>query len=297
MRIALIFAVSLAVVSAACSTAVESPTTVVHEIGQSPLGQALTIADANLGLVRGSVVAGDDATLELTVFDQLRTAPGQSPLEPGTTTTLTHGKEAVFTGFHALVAIDSNGHAVLLYQLDESLRQFAREATMPRSGSTSVIAAGIDDGELSATFNVLNDLDEFTYCSTRDQELVTIDKTTGDEVAAFVDFADRYAARIQQQTMLEENLKAADDLAERRVIRDEVTDRATGAWITDIRDQVERGTPLAEVEIHRTVPVLLEPGELRWGVEGRFVIFAEESTGRLLGWVDYAGYSHGDVPQ
>jgi len=264
--------------------------------GVLPRSLAVPVAERGHSLVRGMLVAADDASLTIEVFDVLAGAPiggvaaGAVAVIP-TYDPVTHAGwadlliEAVAAqggSLPVMLMLTPDGRVTSVYVLDESLLRFSRdEVSEPRPVfvDSNEMAEAIDGGVIRAEVVSPVDPDQFTYCIGNVRRVQSYRPVTGDEVADVLAFGMAMLAEPDLPPVPE-----AQHLAETTVFVDEVTGLTTTGWATDVVDQAWRGVAFEDLVVHRTVPIRLRQGGFGW--QTQIVVLAEAGTGRVLGWWD-----------
>jgi len=263
-------------------------------------------------MVRGRITPADEFKVSIAVTDILSDTGSGRAWQPGTTVSFgTYASENAAErlrspvaesedGLAAAVLVRADGHINLLLPLDETGQRLAREVGVGSPTlyhNTNTLAAGIDEGQIVATVMPPIDPGRASWCQNSNPKRQTFTATSGDEVAELLAFG-RALLVAERAEDLERELNAtAEPMANESRFTDEVTGQFTHGYATDIVDQLRGGTPITEVVVHRTVPVSLIPGRLLWVEDQRAVlVLAEAGTGRLLGWIDFAGYGPRETP-
>jgi len=255
--------------------------------------------------VRGIVTSATDSGVSIEVMEVLSDPDERFPgdltddatfvtsTNPRKAERLTETIDATGAGLPALVAVGADGIIDRIILLDPSMTRFPRGVGPGSSTlyfSSRILAAGIDEGRVRARLLPAVEPDRASWCQSTELKWLTFESTSGDEVADLLAFGRAMSASNRHAEVERELEATAAAIANDAQFVDVVTGEFTHGYATDVVDQVRRGTPIDEVEVHPTVPVLVSPGNLDWGTSGGLVVvFGEAGTDRLLGWMSETG--------
>jgi hypothetical protein len=245
--------------------------------------------DGGRARVEGAEVVGDWWSGQAAPSEAAATFPlGRDWLEAALASLLEEGE------IPALLLVTGDG-VIDVAVLTDDLRSFRRD---PGRDLPAVIGGGawlgeaIDGGGLEVRVAPPIDPSRSLACQDRSRTAaVTYSPWDGGEVVGVIHFAEAaLTARAAEASGWELESQAVQVATGHQWI-DPLTGNFNGPYISDIQDQLARGIPPDEVEVHRTTSLYLDPGRLDWlEPGGELLLFADTETGRLLGWIDFYAY-------
>jgi hypothetical protein len=245
--------------------------------------------DGGRARVEGADVVGDWSLGQATQIEAAATFPlGRDWLEAALASLLEEGE------IPALMVVTGDG-VIDVAVLTGDLKSFRRD---PDRELPAVIGGGawvgeaVDGGGLEVRVAPPIDPSRSLACQDRSRTAaVTYSPRDGDEVAGVIHFAEAVLAARAAEASGRELESLAVQVATGHQWTDPLTGNFNGPYISDIKDQLARGIPPDEVEVHRTTSLYLDPGRLDWlEPGGELLLFADTETGRLLGWIDFYAY-------
>ncbi len=245
--------------------------------------------DGGRARVEGAEVVGDWSSGQAAPSEVVATFPlGRDWLEAALASLLAEGE------IPALLVVTGDG-VIDVAVLTDDLRSFRRD---PGRDLPAVIGGGaslgeaIDGGGLEVRVAPPIDPSRSLACQDRSRTaVVTYSPRDGDEVVGVIHLAEAALAARAAEASDWELESLAVQVATGHQWTDPLTGIFNGPYISDIRDQLARGIPPDEVEVHRTTSLYLDPGRLDWlEPGGELLLFADTETGRLLGWIDFYAY-------